>query len=376
VQALSDRIKTEAKRLGFTLAGITSADPPEHFDFYTEWLAQGYHGEMAYLETGRARTRRADPRRILPECASILVLGFPYDAPRGGQNPGSPDRGRVAAYAWGVDYHEVVQERLEALVGFIEAEIGKPVPNRCYVDTGPLLERDFAQRAGLGWIGKNTCLIHPQQGSCFFLAEILLGLHLDPDPAFTSDHCGTCTRCIEACPTDCILPDRTLDASRCISYLTIELKGPIPERLRTGIGDWIFGCDVCQEVCPWNLRFAPERGDPGLLSDPEFARPILVEALGLDPEAFNRRFRDRPVKRAKRRGYLRNTAVALGNAGSKAAVPALEAALLEDPEPLVRGHAAWALGRIGGSRSTRALRRAAEIERDPDALAEIRDALA
>jgi len=371
VQALSEKIKTEAYRLGFSLAGITTAGPPEHFDFYTGWLTHGYHGEMGYLETDRARSRRSDPRRILPECESILMLGFPYDAARSDLESPGPERGRIASYAWGFDYHDIIRPKLEALVRFIEQEAGRPVPNRFYVDTGPVLERDFSQQAGLGWIGKNTCLIHPRRGSYFFLAEILLGCKLDSDPAFATDHCGSCTRCIEACPTGCILPDRTLDAARCISYLTIELKGPIPIPLRAQIGDWVFGCDVCQQVCPWNIRFSPEQGDPGLRSNPESGQPILVDELALNPEAFNHKFKDRPVKRAKRRGYLRNVAVALGNTGSELAVPHLEQSLLDEDEPLIRGHAAWALGQIGGDQATVALQRAAQTERDPYVLSEI-----
>jgi epoxyqueuosine reductase len=230
---------------------------------------------------------------------------------------------------------------MKELVSFIEEQAGRPVKNRWYTDTGPLLERDLAQRAGIGWIGKNTCLINPSQGSYFLLSEILLDLDLEPDPPLTTDHCGTCTRCIEACPTDCILPDRTLDARRCISYLTIELKEDIPVELREKIGDWVFGCDICQAVCPWN-RFA-ENGDPAFgAKDPP---PSLTEELTLLPGAFNQRFKGSPVKRAKRRGYLRNVAVALGNTGDMHALPVLQNAL-NDEEPLVREHARWAIEQI------------------------------
>jgi epoxyqueuosine reductase len=230
---------------------------------------------------------------------------------------------------------------MKQLVAFIEGQVGGAVANRWYTDTGPILERDLAQQAGLGWIGKNTCLINPRLGSTFFISEILLGLELDPDPSFTTDQCGACTRCLDACPTQCILPNRSLDARRCISYLTIELKEDIPADLRPLMGNWVFGCDVCQQVCPWN-RFAPE-GDPafqGLI-------PLrsLTEDLHLTPEAFNRAFKDSPVKRAKRRGYLRNVAVALGNLADETALPALESALT-DPEPLVRDHADWAIKKI------------------------------
>jgi epoxyqueuosine reductase len=348
---LTDLIKAEARRLGFALVGVTTPEPPPHAPVYEKWLALGRHGSMDYLADPEARSRRADPRRILPECSSILCLGIRYSAPEsltgeGLAVPREPQRptGRIAAYAWGRDYHSALPERLRALVAFIEAEVGHPVPNRWYTDTGPVLERDLAQRAGLGWIGKNTCLISPKIGSYFFLAEILLGMELDPDPPFKSDHCGTCTRCIDACPTDCILPDRTIDARRCISYLTIENKDGIPADLRPKIGDWIFGCDICQMVCPWN-----ERGEPA--SDPEFEaraglpRPDLITEIALTPQEFNRRFKDSPVQRARRRGYRRNAAVALGNSSCAEAFPALQGAV-QDEDALVREHADWAVERL------------------------------
>lgn len=310
---------------------------------------------MAYLSSERARVRRADPRLILPECQSILVLAIPYSPPlplrapfgdnKGPQVKTTPaPKGKIAAYAWGRDYHLVIPPKLQSLVAFIEAQVGHPVPHRAYTDTGPLLERDLAQRAGLGWIGKNTCLIHPKHGSFFFLAEILLGLELRPDAPFDADRCGTCRRCIEACPTGCILPDRTLDARRCIAYLTIENKGNIPPNLRSKLGNWVFGCDLCQMVCPWN-RFALHAVDASFAPRPDSAQPDLISALSLSPAGFNRTFKDSPLKRAKRRGYLRNVAVALGNVGGPAAIPALRSAL-DDPETLVREHAAWAITQI------------------------------
>ncbi len=376
--SLTQAVKAEAHRLGFALAGVTTPEPPAHLEVFNNWLQQGRHGEMAYLASPRSLERRADPRRILPECHSILALATPY-SPAGGPDPQGGDawRGRTAAYAWGEDYHTALPARLQALVAFLEAQVGAPVPNRWYTDSGPLLERELAQRAGLGWIGKNTCLINPRRGSYFLLAEILLGLELESDPPMMADHCGSCRRCIEACPTGCILPDRTLQASACISYLTIELKGPVDPALRPQMGDWVFGCDICQQVCPWN-RFAAPAGDPALDGPGERRRPDLEQALALTPEEFNRQFKGTAQKRAKRRGYLRSAALALGNQAAGAQDPRAAAALakgLADAEPLVRGHAAWALGRLGGSPARQALEAAAARESDPWALAEMRAAL-
>lgn len=373
---LTRAVKEEARRLGFHWVGVTTPEPPPHLPAFYRWLDAGRHGEMGYLSTERARRRRADPHEILPECRSILMLGIRHHAPASVDRPtASALTGQVAAYAWGDDYHDVLPPRMQALVDFLQAQVGGPVPNRWYTDTGPILERDLAERAGLGWIGKNTCLIDPQKGSYFFLAEILLGVELTPDAPFRTDHCGTCTRCLEACPTGCILPDRTLDARRCISYLTIELKGPIPRDLRSQMGAWVFGCDVCQQVCPWNRRFAPDHGDPAFAPRPGLPHPELREEIRLTPEAFNRKFLGSPVKRPKRRGYLRNVAVALGNAGDPRAVPDLAAALTEDPEPLVRGHCAWALGQIGGPAAARALENARDTEPDDWVREEIVSAL-
>ena len=371
--SLKEAIKREAHRLGFDLVGVTSPDPPPHYPVFDAWLQAGRQAEMAYLATERSRQRRADPRQILPECRSILVLGMHYSSsPAASQMPG---RGQVAAYACSDDYHELITPRLQALVAWIEDQTGEPLPNRYYTDTGPVLERDLAQRAGLGWIGKNTCLIEPSGGSYLLLAEILLGIGLEPDPPFTPDHCGSCTRCLQACPTDCILPDRTIDSGRCISYLTIELKGPIPSELRPQIGSWVFGCDICQQVCPWNQRFAAPAGNAIFAERPDAHQPDLIAELGLTPSDFNRKFKGTPLKRAKRRGYLRNVAVALGNSGRPDAVPALAQALSGDPEPLVRQHAAWALGQVGGPEALSALSRALQTEQISTVRAEIKAAL-
>lgn len=370
---LKQAIQGEAKRLGFARMGVTTPDPPEHYAAFEAWLEKGRHAGMAYLAKEEARRKRADPRQLLPECRSILVLTTPYFPACGeGAKPGS---GRVAAYAWGEDYHETLPGRLKALVEFIEAQVGHGVPNRWYTDTGPILERDLAQRAGLGWIGKNTCLIDPSAGSYFFLAEMLLGIELETDAPFLPDRCGACRRCIDACPTECILPDRTLDAGRCISYLTIELKGEIPGELRNSTQDWVFGCDVCQQVCPWN-RFSATSGDPAFTPREGVPQVELTKELKLTVEEFNRKFKGSAVRRAKRGGYLRNVAVALGNAGGDAgAVRALQETLLNDPDAQVRGHAAWALGKIGSDACRHVLETSLAEEKDVKVLAEIQDAL-
>ena len=350
---LKQIIKEKARQLGFSLAGVTLPEPPPHYSTFENWLAQGYHGMMDYLANERSLTRRADLKQILPECKSILVLATPYFPPSpfrrgdGGEvGVRAGDEGKIASYAQGADYHDILPARMQELVQFIEQQVGGPIKNRYYTDTGPILERDLAQRAGLGWVGKNTCLINPKSGSYFFISEILLDLELEPDPPFTTDQCGTCTRCIQACPTQCILPNRTLDATQCISYLTIELKDDIPVQLRDKIGDWIFGCDICQMVCPWN-RFAPQ-GDSAF-DDP--TSPLrttphaLTGELSLTPQAFNQRFKRTPIQRAKQRGYLRNVAVALGNTGDMHHIPFLQN-VLNDEEPMIREHAQWAIEQI------------------------------
>jgi epoxyqueuosine reductase len=338
-------VKNEARRLGFALAGVTTPEPPPHVSAYEAWLKLGRHGSMNYLAGERAQTCRRDPQLIMPECRSILVLGVPYPDPKIVKiDQEKSPTGRVAAYAWGEDYHRVLPERLKALALFIEQLVGKQVAQRWYTDTGPILERDLAQRAGLGWIGKNTCLINPKSGSYFLLAEILTGIELESDRPFTADRCGTCRRCIEACPTGCILPNRTLDACRCIAYLTIENKAEIPSDLRTQMGNWVFGCDVCQMVCPWN-RFMAEEHDLSFAAYPGHASADLVSDLLLTPQEFNRKFKDSPVRRTRRSGYLRNVAVALGNSKDPVGIPALEKAII-DSKTLIREHAVWALNQI------------------------------
>lgn len=342
---LKQAIKEKARQLGFILTGVTSSEALENFNVFQEWLKQNQHGEMKYLETERSQTRRKDPKQILPECKSILVLAIPYSPssplPSLGEGLGVRDDFQIASYALGDDYHNVLPQKLKSIVEFIEEQLGEKIPNRYYTDSGPILERELAQRAGLGWIGKNSMLINPQAGSTFFLAEILLGIELEPDEKFSTDHCGTCTRCITACPTNCILPNRTIDSNRCISYLTIELKDEIPENLRTQMGNWIFGCDICQQVCPWNRFSSP--ADSAF--ETKIPLPVLTSDLLLTSEEFNLRYKKSPIKRTKRRGYARNIAIAIGNQKNKKDIAILQQAL-QDDEALIKSHAEWAIKNI------------------------------
>jgi epoxyqueuosine reductase len=365
-QELKEKLLHKAHALGFMLAGVTTPEPPESYPRFEEWIAMGYHAGMGWMASEHSLTRRNDPKLILPECQSILVLGIPYQ-------PSELGTVGIAAYAHGDDYHDILPPRLEEISRCLNDLAGEEVPARWYTDTGPVLERDLARRAGLGWIGKSGMLINPEMGTYFLLAEVLLGIALPPDEPFTTDHCGSCTRCLDACPTGCILPDRTLDANRCISYQTIENKGGIPPELRLFVGEWQFGCDVCQQVCPWN-RFAPTEVDAAFAAREGVPPESPAAEFLLTPQAFNRKFKGSPVKRAKRRGYLRNTAVVLGNSGEKDAIEALALAL-SDFEPLVRAHAAWALAQIGGEEAAQLLRGVQESETDPAVVGEVRSAL-
>lgn len=389
--ALTELVRQTAAELGFELVGVASAGPTPHYERFVRWLASSYQGEMYYLE--RRSDQRADPRALLPEANSVIVLGASYAASKAADQAGDdPSRGRIAAYAWSDDYHEILKPLLFQLDATIRQATGRSSPGRAYVDAGPLLERSWATQAGLGFIGKNTCLIAPRLGSWTFLAVLLVPekMAIDTPAAVMAgaldddspeqgprwrvgDHmatCGGCRRCLDICPTQAFVQPHLLDARRCISYLTIELRGAIPRQLRPAMGNWVFGCDLCQAVCPWNRRY----GRPTNLAmpqlQPDVTAPKLLDLLALDETGFRQRFRRSPVRRAGRRGLLRNACVAVGNWGDPVAIPALREAL-HDEDALVRGHAAWGLGQIPTAQSRSALQRRSQDEADPYVLAEI-----
>lgn len=366
---LQHRLEAQAYGLGFDLVGFAELGPVESAPYFEQWLAEGKAGEMHYL--AKWADKRRDTRLPYAGVTSAIVVAMDY----GGREPSGP----VARYARGDDYHDVMRERLEELHRWLAGELGHELPGRAYVDTGPILERDLARRAGLGWFGKNTNLLNPQRGSFFFLGALLVGVRVTPSAPFEADRCGTCRRCIEACPTDAITGPRQLDATRCISYLTIEQRGAIPEALRERMGGLLYGCDVCQDVCPWNGRFSNALPDESPFLPREVlagrdARTLARELLAMSHEEFSRAFSRSPMKRAKLRGLKRNAAVVLGNVGSDEDVPTLVAALSGE-DPLVRRHAAWALARMGSPGAREALRAAESSEADISVLDEIRSGL-
>ncbi|MDB4915214.1 MAG: hypothetical protein JWM95_2858 [Gemmatimonadetes bacterium] len=307
--------KAHAFALGFDLVGIAALGPTETAGAFDEWIGAGYAGTMSYLERGAEKRR--DSRRPLPGTTHAIVVALDY----GGKEPSGP----VARYARGEDYHDVMDERLRALHARLQADAGRSIAGKPYVDTGPLLERDLARRAGLGWFGKNTNLINPAIGSFFFLGALVVDLELAVDVPFESDRCGSCTRCLDACPTDAFVAPRTLDARRCISYLTIELKGEIPPEFHAPVGEMLYGCDICQDVCPWNVKFArplrvPEFAPRNMIATKD-ARALATELLAMSQEEFSAAFKGSPMKRAKLEGLKRNAAVVLRNT---AALPALQ----------------------------------------------------
>lgn len=347
MKLVSERVKQRAVELGFNLVGVARAEPSPTLAAYVRWVEAGMHGAMGYMARPDRLARRRDLNVILPGAKSLIVVGLDYHT---GVIPddvlNDPSRGRIAAYAWGLDYHDIMTPKLEALAAWIRGETGVEIGQRAYVDTGAILERSHAQAAGLGFIGKNTMLIHPRRGSNFFLGELLTDLEFDHyDETGRATMCGSCTRCLTACPTNAFPRPHVLDARRCISYLTIEHKGEIDPDLRLLMGNWVFGCDICQDVCPWQ-RFTQPTQERGFYPvDFDRAAPKLLDLLALDEAGFMARFAGSPVERIKRERLVRNACIAAGNWGDSAVIPVLER-LLSDESPLVRDHAAWALNRM------------------------------
>src|SRR5688572_1827057 len=391
-------VKQHALAAGFDTVGITRLRASDHAAFYQAWLAAGHHGEMAYLARRDAVERRLDPAAAFPELKSAIVVGLNYFC-ADDDAEGETERGIIARYARGRDYHKVIKKKLLDLLQRLEAEVGPELKAaRAYVDPGPVLERELARRAGLGWFGRNTMLIDPRRGSYFFLATLLVELELEPDALFEGDHCGRCNACVDACPTGALLGRDAngapvIDATRCISYLTIEHRGAIPRELRPLIGNRVFGCDICQEVCPFSRKFSAPSGEPAFASrgpgeppldvaklpsdgwHPGTASPSLIDLMSMDEAGWEAFSRGSAVRRAGRAGFRRNVAVALGNWGDNAAVPSLRSGL-SDSDPLVRAHSAWALGRVGSTSAVAALEGALAAEPDHRVIEEIRAALA
>lgn len=361
---LLSSLREKAKEFGFAKIGVSRAERLDERNGLDEWLAAGHHGAMHWM--GRNADKRLDPRTLLSEARSVISLAANYYTPQ--SHSGDHRHGKISRYAWGRDYHAVLKERLKLLVAWIEQTYPEG-SGLYYCDTGPVMDKAWAHKSGLGWIGKHSNLITRELGSWVFLAEIVLNLDLEPEQE-SRNYCGTCRRCLDACPTHAIVAPYVVDARLCISYLTIELRGPIPRELRPMIGSRIFGCDDCQDVCPWN-RFATSCDDDQFYPADGNQLPVLTELMLLTKDQFEQRFRLSPVRRAKYAGFLRNVAVALGNSRDGGAVQILAEAL-KHVESLVRSHAAWALGQIGGEESYRALEEALKRESDPDVLEEIR----
>lgn len=401
------RLEQKAQALGFNMVGLVTAVPSPHLAAYLRWIGAEMHGQMGYLARPDRLARRQDLNVILPGVQTIICVGLAYNTvPLPPTIANDPSRGRISNYAWGADYHDIMTPRLEEMAAWLKAhETSSSVATKVYVDTGAILERDHAAAAGLGFTGKNTMLIAPKRGSFFFLGEILTtleirdrGLETDlvsnlQSPVSQMPSCGTCHRCLDACPTNAFPQPYVLDARRCISYLTIELKEWIPRELRPLMGNWVYGCDICQVVCPFN-RFAQKTEEVAFYPGGEQrletrdwrlnqsqvsslqssiwneAAPPLLDLLTLEDAAFTERFAHSPIKRIKRARLVRNACVAAGNWGSETAVPAL-IYLLSDPEPIVRGHAVWALQQIGGEQARLALAELREREKDTAVLREL-----
>ena len=367
--ALARRIKDKGIELGLGAVGIASVAPPQHAAVLYDWLKRGFAGEMGWM--GRTSEARADPGRRFPWARAVVVAAVPYLPYRDDRHAQAGLVRHVARYAAGRDYHRVLGDRLSALALFIEAE-APGARTRAYTDTGPLMERELAARAGLGWLGKNTNLIGPRGNSWLLLGEVLTDLDLPPDGP-VADHCGSCTACLDACPTGAIPAPYLVDSTRCISYLTIELRGQIPAGKRADLGDWAFGCDICQEVCPWNRKTEPVE-DEAFRPGPHLEGRTLADLVRLDDASFKGESRPAALERPRRRGLVRNALIVAANTKDGQALGAA-AEKLADSDPVVRGAAAWALGRAGGGPGRRALERARAREEEPAVKKEIEAAL-
>ena len=359
-----EKIRQRARELGFEGFGVAPPEVGQAGEWFREWLSRNFDGEMRYMKRGEAK--RLDLEQVLPDVKSVICLSTSYfTTPRTLEFLELPETGDVSNYAWNLDYHDLIQPRLRDLENYL-AEVFPGCCSRSYVDTGPILEKPLAERAGLGWIGKHTNLLTEGVGSYYFLSEILVDVVL-PSSDAAEDHCGTCTACIDICPTGAIVAPYVLDSRKCISYLTIELKGEIPHEYRKAMANHIYGCDDCQIVCPWN-SYAVATDEPAF-QEREGVKG-LIELMQLDDEGFRTRFRKSPVKRIKRRGLLRNVAVALGNSGQPEAVPVLTQALA-DPEPLIRSHAVWALGELLAEKALKVVESRLLEEKEASVLKEV-----
>jgi len=365
-------IKEEGFRLGFDLIGVAPVGDYPESQYYKKWLNKGYEATMSYMSKNPGR--REDVRNIMPGAKSVISCAlnynsdYPYSVSQKDRN-----KGWIARYAWGDDYHGIVNEKLNTLKSFIIENIEDEFNSKVYVDTGPVLERMYGKYSGVGWVGKNTCIINQEMGSWLFLGEIITNLELDYDSQ-VPDRCGTCTECIDRCPTNAIREPYVLDSSSCISYFTIENKGEIPDKYREAIGNNVFGCDICQDVCPWNINANNETDDAFLPREGLF-QPDLGYLLGLEQEEFSSIFKNSPIKRAKRKGIIRNVLVAIGNSGSSEYVD-LVYNLLDDIDPMIRSHAVWTLWKIQGQQCLTALKSMLKSETDENVLSELNKILA
>lgn len=377
MNATREQIKTFCHSIGFDLVGFIKPSTYQTYSRYRQWIHAGFHGEMHYLSSDRSLYLRQSPLMLMPDCQTILVLAFRYQGdtliPKGDPSPDP----LVASFARGMDYHLFLPELMRQIVAYIQQNSRQEIEARCLTDSAPILEKELGYQAGLGWVGKNSCLIHPKIGSYFFLAEILLNVEVGGSEEAGSqiaDHCGKCRRCIDVCPTHCIQENRTLDASRCIAYLTIENKGTIPDELRSQVGNHLVGCDLCQQVCPWNNKNSEQVQDlPGNQQFMENIHTAINQPIMQD-ELFKQYFRETPVSRLKRHGFYRNLAVTIGNSPQSIKLSVLES-LLKDPSRLVRQHALWAVTKYPVDESNMLLRSMLKEESDEELVEQIHSLL-